>query len=174
MEENQNEAVVVANPSGNRKIMILILGLLVVLIGVVVAIAIYIFTVLGGEPQEIVVEIPAPGGVALEDITFLPLSHPINTNLLTGADGRERRVSFDFSIGVNHSQDGAAELIALLERSEPVIRNIGLSVSRDMTFHEINSREGSAILAAEILNRLQDEFQTNLIIRVELGDLIAM
>ena len=173
MDEDQNVEVAASAPAGNnKKMMILIVGLLLVLIAVVVAVAIYILSVLGQEQQPTIVDphILTPG---VEDITFISIGHPINTNLLTGADGRNMAITLNFNIGVNHSLDTAEETIELISNAEPVVRSIALSVLRDMTAFEVNSREGATQVANEIQRRLQEEFRTNLITGVYVIDIFT-
>jgi len=159
----------------NKKMMILIIGLLVALIGVVIAVAVFILTSLNAE--EGVIE-PGPihtNVLTPADITFIPLSQPIVTNLVSDVGGRERIASLNLNVGITHreedSDDGAAELISLMEESEAVVRSIALDVLREKTFEELSSREATAMLSSQILTRLQDEFQTNLIVNVLIIDL---
>lgn len=171
MDEEQN-VVAPATGGNNKKMMILIIGLLVVLIGVVVAVAIYIVGLLGQESQPSILEVlPPPPRV--EDITFINISHPINTNLLGGPDGRQALITLNFSIGVNHSLPGGEDLIDLISSAEPIVRSIAISVVRNMTALEINTIEGHTEVSNEILRRLQDEFQTNLITGIFILDIMT-
>ena len=175
MDEEQNAVAIqpASAGSGNKKMMILIVGLLLLLIAVVVAVGFYVFTMLGNNDGNNIID-PGVAPPSIESITFVPLSHPINTNLLVGADGRTANVSINFSIGVNHDHEDSEELIALLERAEPVVRSIAINVLRDMTAFEINAREGSTVVGNIIMQRLQAEFATNLITGIYIFDIMTM
>lgn len=174
MDEEQGADVAQVPQSSNKKMMILILALLVVLIGVVVAVAIYIIGFLGNDVTSSAIVDPVLPVASVEDTTFINLSHPINTNLLTGSDGRSTVITFNFSIGVNNAHDDSEGLISVIEGAEPLIRSITLSVLRDMTAFEVNSVEGSTLIANIILQRLQDEFQSNLITGIYVIDIMTM
>ena len=176
MEDNQ-AVEVVAQPGNNKKMMFLIIGLLVVLIGVVIAVAIYVVNVIGQEQDPLlstpVVDV-APAAPSVEDIHFIPIgAFPINTNLLTGADGRNMAITLNFNIGVDIGHPDGPELVAVMMGAEPVMRNIALSVVRDMTASEVNSRDGSTMLSNEIQRRIQEEFQTNLITGIYIMDIFT-
>ena len=175
MDEEQNVAAAAApaQAGSNKKMMILIVGLLVLLIGVVVAVAVYVFTMLGDADGNNIID-PLVMQPSVSDITFIPLSHPINTNLLVGADGRTANVSINFSVGVNHEHEDSEELIELIIRAEPVVRSIAINVLRDMTAFEINSREGATVVGNIIMQRLQDEFASNLITGIYIFDLMII
>ncbi|MCL1996882.1 MAG: flagellar basal body-associated FliL family protein [Defluviitaleaceae bacterium] len=173
MNEDQNVEAVVAAPSGNKKMMFLIVGLLVLLIGVVVAVAIYIVSVIGQTEAPVVIIDQVIPAATVEDTEFVSIGHPINTNLLTGADGRNMAITLNFNIGINYGQDGGPELVDIMSSAEPVVRNTALSVVRDMTAVEVNSRDGATMIASEIQRRLQEEFQTNLITGVFIIDIFT-
>jgi len=156
----------------NKKMMILIIGLLVVLIGVIIAVAIFIITTINSENTVEVIN-AQQNTVTPADVTLISLSQPINTNLITDVEGRERVASLNFSVAVNHNEAGSQELIEVMQRSEPIIRDIALNVLRDRTAAEINSREGPNLISTEILIRLQDEFQSNLIYNVYIVDVFV-
>ena len=164
-DENVEEVAGSEKPAagGNKKMMILIVALLLILIGVIVAVAIVILGALNSENEPVIMDVAPPLVTTVEDITFVPLGAPIATNLLTGPDGRETMVIFNFSVGVNHTAEGGDEMVELVEGAEPLIRNIALNVLRDMTNAEISARGGQQIATAEILRRIQEEFRTNLI-----------
>lgn len=156
----------------NKKMMMLIIGLLVVLIGVIIAVAIFIITTVNSD-NIVEVSYVQPNILTPADLTLIPLSQPINTNLITGVEGRERVASLNFSVAINHNESDSEELITVIKRSEPIIRDIALNVLRDRTAAEINSREGPHLISSEILMRLQDEFQSNLIVNVYIVDVFV-
>lgn len=168
MDEEQKVA---AKPKGS-KMMIVIIGLLVLLIGVIVAAFFFIMNSVNNAQTANIVQIELPS-TTVNEVTFIETGGAVNTNLLVGTDGRDRRIVFSFDIGVNNTHEDAEELISLLTHARPVIRNIALSVARDLTFNEVNDRGGATVLTDEILRRLQDEFTTNLIVRIELTEFMA-
>jgi flagellar basal body-associated protein FliL len=165
MEEKQQK-------KGNPMLIVLLL-LMVVLIGVVVGVGwVFISNMNNDGPSGQIVQ--AAGSTQVSDLEFIQISMPINTNLQTGPDGVLRRVSFDFSIAVDtrHGTQ-SAEIKRLLRGAEPVVRDIAISVLRDMTADTINSLGGSSALTAEIANRLRNEFATNLIVDIHIIQLMS-
>lgn len=174
-EENVEAGGAVASPApaGNKKMMGLIVALLIVLIGVVVAVAIFVIGALNNGSDAGVTTLPAIDRGA-EYITHVQLGSHISTNLLTGPDGREFNVLLNFTIGVNNTADNSDEILSLVQSSESIIRHTALNVIRDMTGAEVNARGGDIIIANEILRRLQEEFRTNLITDIFIVDLMTM
>lgn len=171
LDENKTE-------SRSKNMMGLIVGLLFALIAIVIGIAVFILingNFGGGDNDDtgapvIQIQPPAP---TVGEKTFVTLSHPLNTNLLGGVDGRDAHITLDFSIAVLNTEANSDEVIRLLRDAEPVVRHIALSVIRDMTFTEVNARNGAEIISAALLRRLQDEFGSNLIIDVYIDDMVS-
>ena len=172
-EEIVEEGVATSKaPGGNKKMLVLIIVLLLILIGVIVAVAVFVLGALNNANDPNIVDLPSPIITTVEDITHIPLSSHISTNLLVGPDGRDTMVMFDFTVGINHTVDGGEDMVELVTASEPVTRSIALSVLRDMTSAELNARGGSQIATAEILRRMQEEFRTNLITEIFLVNIL--
>lgn len=171
-EENFDGGAVAAKPSGgNRKMMGLVVFLLIVLIGVIAVAAFFIMGALGNDStNQSVIDLPAVTS-SPEDVTHVGLGSSINTNLLTGPDGRDTMVHFNFTVAVNNTLSDSDDVISILRSSEPIVRSIALNILRDMTVSELNVRGGDTLLANELLRRLQDEFRTNLITDINIIDL---
>lgn len=170
MEENSVDK---DSSDKNKKIMMLIIGLLVALIIIVIVVAIFIVRSLNSDSSTVD---PTPAAINVltpADLEFISLHQPINTNLLTGIDGRERVVSFNLTIAINKNEDDSEEFITLLERSQPVVRDIALNVVREKTFEELRARDSTSLLSSEILMKLQEEYQSNLIVNVLITDLFT-
>ena len=170
-EENVNGAAAVNAKGGNGKAMGLVIALLLVLIAVIVGVAFMVLGALGDTTPTGGVTTVEAQGLTPEDITHVTTGLPIVTNLLTDPNGREWMVVFSFTVGVNNTTAESSDLIRLLENSEPILRNIGLNVVRDVTGSELNARGGATLVSNEILRRVQDEFRSNLITDIMIVDL---
>ena len=165
MEEKQQK-------KGNPLMIVLVL-LMVILIGVVAGVGWFFLSNMNNDGSGGGI-VQAIGATQVEDLEFIRISMPINTNLQTGPDGVLRRVSFDFSVAIDTRHGTESTRIAgLIRDAEPVVRDISIAVLRDMTADQVNSLGGSAALTAEITNRLRSEFSTNLIVDIHVIQLLA-
>lgn len=150
-----------------------IIGLLVVLIGVIGVVSFKAFSIIGSDETE--TENSATqqsGNVSKENITILDLTSPISTNLKTGPSGIDYAIRVSIGIGINNTDpDAAAPIIELLSTKETMVRDICLSVITNMTYEELTAGDAQAILSKAILQRLQEEFETNLIYDVYVSDI---
>ncbi|MCL1924785.1 MAG: flagellar basal body-associated FliL family protein [Defluviitaleaceae bacterium] len=162
MEEKKNKG---------SKMMLVLVILMVLLIGLVVGVFAFFFMNMGDDESgsQIVAAI-TPTQVA--DLEFFRISHPINTNLLTGPDGA-RRVSFNFEIGIDGNHPNSSTIMDTLGRAESVVRTIAINVLGEMTAEQILDIGGRAFLTQAILDRLRTEFQTNLIVDIFIIDIMV-
>ena len=155
----------------SRLMMIVIIALLVILIGTVVGTTLFLLS--GTDPApDIFAEVPDPvhhpQRTSLMDMIEVSLGERFQTNLATGLDGRVAMVIAEVVVGL----DGDAELAEL----EPFMLsfNARLGMARSVIIHEfgnahfedVNSPEGQMALAETMTRALQEQFETNLILRV--------
>ena len=159
----------------SRLMMIVIIALLVILIGTVVGTTLFLLS--GPDPDpDIFAEVPDPvhhpQRTSLMDMIEVPLGERFQTNLATGLDGRVAIVIAEVVVGM----DGEAEP----EELEPFMMsfNARLGMARSVIIHEfgnahfedVNSPEGQMALAETMTRALQEQFESNLILRVFFSD----
>lgn len=114
--------------------------------------------------------------VPIEDITnFAVKEEPIITNLLKGPDKKEHIIKFNVSLGINTSKKvkkEATKLLTTLETQKLVIEDIIIGVCLSKTYEELSDNNARTILKDEILAKVQQAFNTNLIVDVYLSDLL--
>ena len=106
-----------------------------------------------------------------KEIYLFALEKPVATNLKKGADGSSHSASVSFSVGIDNTRKkDSDEAIALIIEKEAMVRDICLSTMRSMTHEELSREDGMDILRNEVLNKLRDEFHSNLIVSVSISD----
>ena len=159
----------------SRLMMIVIIALLVILIGTVVGTTLFLLS--GEDPDpEIFAEVPDPvhhpQRTSLMDMIEVSLGERFQTNLATGADGRVAIVMAEVVVGM----DGEAPLDEL--ESFIMSFNARIGMARSVIIHEfgnahfddVNSPEGQMALAESMTRALQEQFESNLILRVFFSD----
>lgn len=162
----------------NKTMLGVVIGLLVVMLGTIVGLGIYIVNSMGKETaeaathQEVVV-------IDHADLKELP-SYEVTTNLADGSvtdknGGKDSGHMLKLVVGlnINYEKDkikDADKLILVLTEKETTIKDIIISVVSTKTYEELKEIGAKDRIKEEILRKLQDEFQTNLIVSVKLGD----
>ena len=159
----------------SRLMMIVIIALLVILIGTVIGTTLFLLSGTGTDP-DIFAEAadPAhhPQRRSLMDMIEVSLGERFQTNLATGADGRVAIVIAEVVVGL----DGEAEP----EELDPfmISFNARIGMARSVIIHEfgnahfddVNTPEGQMALAETMTRALQEQFESNLILRVFFSD----
>lgn len=157
----------------NKIMMIIIIALLVVLLGSIIGVFFmfrsYVNTNAVPE-EEIVAELPE---VKYQDLTLVSIPS-ISTNLATGEDGLTHTAKVELAYSVVTTEEESADMIALLAEKEKVIQSIVLETIRSKTYEEMMRTDTQQQLEDEILKKLQDAFETNLIYSVFIYDIIAV
>ena len=155
----------------NKPLMIIIIALLVTLLGAVGFASVFLLKISDRYTEGTVK--PAETGIRLtvDQIEKVPLSSPISTNLYS-VNGVEHYVKINLSIGINNTDKKASPgMLESLNRNEMVTRDIVLSILRNQTFDDLSLPEGQELLKDHIKTRLQEEYDTNLIVQVYISDL---
>lgn len=153
----------------NKVMMISIIVLLVILL---ITIGVGFFLTFknlnnGAAPQEEVKEV-----VKQEDIQLVTYDESIYTNLRTGDDNKDHVIRVGFSLGIDISDKKESEaFITSLSDKTPIIKDVIIGVLRNKTYEELQRSDAQAVLREEILEKLQQEFDSNLIVTVYLSDL---
>ena len=153
-----------------KTMMTVIIALLVLLLATVIAVSIMLIGSFNNEGN--FEADTAPQAVREFDIGALEvisLGARFSTNLAVDVDGvTTHMVSTDVFISIDTTGD-AAELAALrnnLSLRNAMARSVVISVFFESTFTDLRSPEGKAAVSEIILDRLQDLFETNLIVYV--------
>ena len=153
-----------------KPLMTIVIALLVILLGAVGFVA-YNTLMISSAYTEPVRTIDSGARLTVDQIEKVPLSSPISTNLRR-VDGVAQYVKIDLSIGVNNTDKrDSPRIVDSLNKNEMVTRDIVLSVLRSQTYQEISVPEGQELLKENIKRRLQEEYDTNLIVQVYISDL---
>lgn len=173
--ENKGEMVLENKQTDkSRPMMIIIIVLLVVMIGAIATLAVFMMKRLnkmeaGSQSTEISEENPAK--LSPKDIKQFSLGDPITTNLLK-TDDVDHMIVVSLNIGIDYTNAKEADkLYAVLEESQEIARDIAISVIRNASYDLLIKKDGYDILKQSILQKLQDEFQTNLIVAVYMYDI---
>ena len=161
-----------------KTMMIVIIALLVLLLGTVIAVSIML---IGSFGDGTAVEVDQPAQTirdfSIGDLETISLGASFSTNLAVDpADGVTTHiVRTDVFIAIDTRGD-AAELTTLrnnLSLRNAMARSVVINTFLEMTFTDIRSPEGKAAVSEIILDRLQDLFESNLIVLVSFENWIV-
>ena len=159
----------------SKLMLFIIIGLLVALIGTVVGVTIFLFGMLGNEnPDEFHVTPPPvlESPLRVMDLEEVPLGEVMTTNLAAGPDGRAGGVRVAVVANVNGTID-ADELytfIAAFNARMGTARGVVIEVFSGLTFDDVRTTEGMNAAQEEIRIRLQETFDTSLIVDVNFSE----
>jgi flagellar basal body-associated protein FliL len=156
----------------NKLMMGIVIGLLVLLLGTIVGVAIYLFTLMGNDETEGYRR--EPGILRREDIQVISLGD-IRTNLARGPSNREHMAQVGVNVGIDttgRSRD-LNEFLNTFNTQTVFAQSVVSEVIFRRTYEEVRSPEGRAALAEEIMTALQEAFETNLIVEVTLFPFIV-
>ncbi|NLL69644.1 MAG: flagellar basal body-associated FliL family protein [Epulopiscium sp.] len=154
---------------------LLLIGVLLIALVSVTAALFYVSTILnrvassnpnhGGNGYEVL-----NGKVPLKDIKIIAIEEPITTNLLSEDEKKQHIVRVTASIGINSESKQAKKTIQQVEEQNIAIRDIIIEILKTKTFEEMARPDAHQGLKEEILKELQENFQTNVICDVYLGE----
>ena len=157
----------------NKPLMIIIIALLVILLGTVAFALFYFLNLTDQFTNETGKTFESGVRLTVDQIEPVTLSSPISTNLLSTDDGVKRYVKINLSIGVNNTdKKESPKILESLRNNEMITRDIVLSILGGQTFEELSLIEGQELLKDNIKTRLQEEYNTNLIVQVYISDLV--
>ena len=156
----------------SKPLLIIIIVLLVVLLGAVSFVSVFFLKTLSQNTSGVSNEAAPAVQLTVDQIEKVSLSAPISTNLLNGADGAEHYVKINLSIGVNNTdKKESPKMLSSLQSNEMVVRDIVLGILRGQTYAELTLPDGQDLLKSNIKSKLQEEFNSNLIVQVYISDL---
>ena len=162
----------------SKLMMIFIIVLLLALLGTVVAVSLYVMSMVRnmdgglaglGQPTR-----PSPTRVlTAEEINNITIGSPLTTNLAYRDGGGRRMIRAQIMVGYDSTQGSdSAAVRSLIENEAEFIRAVLLMEISNSYYEELSASGGRAILADRILRRLQDEYNNNLIVQVVFIDWI--
>jgi flagellar basal body-associated protein FliL len=157
----------------NNKLATVVIVLLVVLMGGVATLGYLLYKErgikIGGNSEENSAEgISQTSSVGPASIETVKFKDPITTNLAISANSsKTRMIQFSFSVGVNKtSKKESASMVALLQEKEDIIKRAAIDLISRRTPEQIETPEAKNVFAKELLERLQKEFETKLIVDI--------
>jgi flagellar basal body-associated protein FliL len=155
--------------------MVVIIVLLVALLGTIVGVAFYAFNMMQNiDAQTALVDRGQVRVVRPEDVGRIPVGSAIITNIVseTGASGRVARI--EVVVGYDQTDGRNSEEIARRINGQlDYIRSIALQSIRTHTYEELSRIDAMDNLSEELLEALQNEFNTNLIVAVTFNEWIV-
>ncbi len=154
----------------NRIMMILILVLLVVLLGTIVGVSFYAMKILnaGAQAQQKPVEVSR---LSVDEIDTVSMGDPISTNLKSTGDDKEHVARMSISVGIdNTDKKKSPATLQKVQDKIVVARDIALSTIMNTTYDDLMRPDGYDILKNQILAKLQETFNDNLIVEVYISD----
>lgn len=113
--------------------------------------------------------------VSIEDIVNFSIGEPIVTNLLEGPDKKEHVIKLSVNLGINSSKENAKEaekLLTTLDLQKTVIKDIIIGICWNKTYEELKATDARSVLKDEILLKLKEAFETNLIVDVYIDEIL--
>lgn len=156
----------------NKLLMIIIIVLLLLILGVSVGFSVYTLTLFNNTKNQSAMTPIDPSALDPENITTYTVKDTFKTNLLKGSDNKDHLISVDISFAVtNVDKEASDTLLATLEANEPMIKSNILTVIRNRTAEELSGSDAPDVLGGHILKKLQEVFNTNLIVEVFVSSL---
>ncbi len=156
----------------NKIMMIVIIALLLVLIGTIAGLSMYAMRILGKETAAVPQDDKKSAVLDQEKQDMVPLGDALYTNLAKSNDNQEHVIRIKLTIAVDNTDKKASPaLVTLLGERTVVIKDVVIGVLRTKTYEELLTMNAQEVLREEILTKLQQEFDTNLIATVYIDDL---
>lgn len=160
----------------NKVMMIVIIALLVILLGAIVTVGIFTFKLLNSDDEGVPNRVYAKevATLSVDQIDTIHITDAIATNLARGTDGLDHIIKAEISIGIVNTDKKRSQAVKKsIEDNEVIVRDICIGILRSKTYQEASRPDGKDILSEEILEVLQQEFSTNLIVAVYFSDYVA-
>jgi len=157
-----------------KGMMLVIIGMLGVIIAALVAGFIFLFSQMDSDAGDATIVRQDPAAVSEMDILIVPLSNPVQTNLYVSPGGSRHVVRAYFGIGINNTDADAAQdfMREMMEREIAIMDRV-TNILRRTTREELAHADGQDLIAEQILLILQDLFDTRMIVRVYVSNLVT-
>ena len=163
----------------SKLMMIIIIALLVILLGTVIAVTVFLIGTVGGDggeqPPLVVAALPQQQ-LSISELEPINLGDsPIATHLAYGADGRARQVRAEVIIGIDpRDEDAFEEFMSNFGPRVRFARSIAITIFNGLTYEQVRTPEGQAMVAEMIRDSLQEAFNTNLIVAVSFSEWVVV
>lgn len=158
--------------------MVVIIVLLVALLGTVVGVTFYAFNMVQSMERA-----AAQGALGWErevrtlrpdEIGRVTVGDAIITNLATEGGGSGGTARIQVVIGFDNTQSRESQdTYAMINEHISHIRNVALASIQGRSYNEMTSRDAMRDLGDELLERLQNDFQSNMIVEVSFSEWIV-
>lgn len=161
----------------NKVMMIIIIVLLVVLLGTIVGVFLYTLNIikqgnLQSSNREVVGLVQEVPKLTVAEIETVPLSTAISTDLKISENGENHVIKLNVAIVVNNTDKKESPLIIeLLKKNDALNTDLVLGILRNKTFEDIK-QDGEEVLKDELLTKLRETYESNLIYSVILNGII--
>ena len=148
--------------------MIVIIVLLVALLGTVVGVTFFAFNMMRSMEAQAAEFERAQRYLHPDEITHVMIGDAIVTNLASEAGTISNNIaSVRLVVGFDNTMGRESETVAeLINEHMTYIRMVALASLGSRTFSELNNQGGRDALSAELLETLQNDFRTNMIVSV--------
>ena len=162
----------------SKFMMIVIIALLVLMMGTIVTVSLYVLNLVQNQISEVDAEAnrnpQAIRRLTVEELSEVAIGDKIQTNLLSGPDGKDRYAVFNLTVSFDNTQKRDSEAIGeLLGRNVERIRSVALACARNKTYEDLIAADGHLVLANDIREQLQLVFESTLIYDVVVFELLV-
>jgi len=156
-----------------KVMMTVIIVLLVLLLGAVVGVSIFLIRSFDNAPDSphASIESGAVSGLpSTSDIELVSLGGNFTLNLATSPNGHTGSARISVEVGLDSRHAEWTSIRDQIGRQEAIARNVVIEVFRSLTIEELRSQEGMNMAGEIVTNRLQDMFESHLIVSVVFGE----
>ena len=168
----------------NKLVMIIVILVLAVMLAAVGFGFIYTINMIKTVQQPAAPETSQQQQIQAYDVNTaitIPLSDSIKANLLPESDGKEHLALVSMSIGIAGPQNVTKKeqkaiqkeidaLVMSVMSGEVIVRDLAIRQLRKSTYSELRRADGQEIYGDQLLEELQNAFNTNLIVDVYFGE----
>lgn len=162
----------------SKLMMIVIISLLVLLLATIGVVSVVAINRLGSLTSQLESEGNGsnPGRtdkLTADKVREFSLTDPIPTNLLTGSDGVEHVIRISVTLGINDTDTKKAdEIVTMFTDKERILRDLIITVLRDTTYQDLKRPDGFDLMKETLLTRIQEEFNTTMVVSIYFDDVI--
>jgi len=153
--------------------MTVIIVLLVLLLAAVVGVSIFLINSIdtnGDGPRVTISGGDITGPPSIHEIELVSLGGNFTLNLATSPNGHQGSARISVEVGLDSRHAEWESVRDQIRRQESIARNVVIEVFRSLTVEELRSPEGMNMAGEVLSNRLQDIFESHLIVSIVFGE----
>ncbi len=155
----------------NKLMMTIIIVLLVVLLLSIGGVAFVVVRMLSAQ-NPVVEETgqtnPVKKELSASEIEYVKFTDAVSVNLADSPDGSSHAVSVKFDVGIdNTDKKNSADFITLVGLQKTVVKDAVIGILRSKTIEEMKKPDTQELLKQELVDKLQQEFDSDLIYNVK-------